>query len=75
MENKPLILGRKVTIIGEYNGVSVSLVEKFLANFFIVKVACVKSDLWRKHAPYLFSNNHFELLHLDSDFSWAMKIL
>lgn len=68
MENKPLILGRKVTIIGEYNGVSVSLVEKFLANFFSVKVVCVKIDLWRKHAPYLFSNNHFELLHLDSDF-------
>ena len=49
---------KRVALVSEYNGLSISLVEKLLANFFRVTVFCVKRELWFNNAPYL-KNNHF----------------
>ncbi len=74
MENKGFLRRDKVVLLGEYNGVSVSLVERFLANFLSVKVVCGKRELWEKYSPYLFSNDYFEIVSfgtnvdLESDF-------
>ena len=54
---------KRVALVSEYNGLSISLVEKLLANFFRVTVFCVKRELWFNNAPYL-KNNH--LLSFDN---------
>ncbi len=61
MEKKSFLQRKKIVIFSEYNGVSVSLVEKFLANFFSVKVVCGKKILWEKYSPYLFSGDYLSI--------------
>lgn len=46
-----------VFVVSEYNGLSISLVEKLLANFYRVKVFCVYKHLWINKASYLKDNN------------------
>lgn len=67
MEDKTVFNRKKVVIVSEYNGISVSLVEKFLANFFSVKVVCGKRDLWKKYSPYLFANDYLSIDSLDNN--------
>jgi hypothetical protein len=49
---------KSVILVSEYNGLSISLLEKLLSSFFRVTVFCGKKELWFLKAPYL-KDNHF----------------
>lgn len=57
---------RTVVVFSEYNGLSVSLVEKLLSNFFRVEIVCVKKELWIEKAPYLKENAFVSFLDFEN---------
>lgn len=56
---------KRVALVSEYNGLSISLVEKLLANFFRVTVFCVKRELWFNNAPYLKNSRFLSFDYLE----------